>query len=233
METYPIRWQVSALDDFSSQHLPVFKCNAFFSPAGIESDAPHSRTQPRFNSDSRIVYIEVSLGMTLNQWFRVDLNEQNAVKAVLLKIRFLVCIPRENLRSATLTWPWRPPGCSLAAALHRYSTRISFRWRILPSQRGRMKAAQRAPPSCQICTLLCKPSALKPSTLQKMERVMPTTFEKRRWWKKGHMQFCAGWNSTAGRHCGTVGRCCNIQATRTKMQQIRPLLTEVCHFGLL
>lgn len=30
METYLIRRQVSALDDFSSRHLPVFECNSFF-----------------------------------------------------------------------------------------------------------------------------------------------------------------------------------------------------------
>lgn len=100
---------------------------------------------------------------------------------MLLKINYLVCIRRKNLRSATLTWPWRPPECSLAAALHRYSTRILFRSRILQSRRRRMKAVKKVPPSCQICTLLCKPSALKLSTLQEMERVMPTIFKRCRW----------------------------------------------------
>lgn len=42
-----------------------------FLSAGIESDAPHSRTQPRFNTDSRVL---VSFDTTLNQCFSADLD---------------------------------------------------------------------------------------------------------------------------------------------------------------
>lgn len=106
-----------------------------------------------------------------------DLDSKCQVNAV-NNVVFLSCPLRAYLRSATLTWPWRPPECSLATSLHRLSTRISSRSRIPRSQRGRRKAAQRAPPSCQISTLPCKLSASRPSTLQETQRAMPTSFEK-------------------------------------------------------
>lgn len=86
------------------------------------------------------------------------------------------------------TCPWRHPGCSLAAAHHRYSILTSCRRKSRHSPRGRMKLAQRAPPPCLTCTLLCKRSASNQSTLQLTERVTPTTCE----WSFA----LRGWNPT-------------------------------------